>query len=167
MPGFTVRTRVAPCENVISGACGQRVRPRSSTQSDQDLHCPITESLDTIECMNGEQRPGTFSLDAVHMARNVRKRFHRLVRPAKIQISLRICAVWSESSLSAWRNLAFLAVQNALQRSLHMQQCKLRSFICTPRPHPLPPTSTGLSGFSSFKINQNRLKGNETRNVFV
>ena len=31
------------------------------------------------------------------------------VRPAKIQISLGICPVWSESSLSAWRNLGSLA----------------------------------------------------------
>ena len=27
-------------------------------QSDQDLHCPLTESLDTAEYMNGEQSPG-------------------------------------------------------------------------------------------------------------
>ena len=36
-------------------------RPRSaciSAQSDQDLHCPPNESLDTTECMNGEQRSG-------------------------------------------------------------------------------------------------------------
>ena len=31
------------------------------------------------------------------------------VRPAKTQISLGICPVWSESSLSAWRNLGSLA----------------------------------------------------------
>ena len=31
------------------------------------------------------------------------------VRPAKTQISLGICLVWSESSLSAWRNLGSLA----------------------------------------------------------
>ena len=33
-------------------------RPKSdcaSAQSDQDLRCPQTESLDTIECFNGEQ----------------------------------------------------------------------------------------------------------------
>ena len=45
-----------------SGMCGQR-RPRSacaSAQSDQGLHCPLTESLDTIECMNGEQKPGWY-----------------------------------------------------------------------------------------------------------
>ena len=29
-------------------------------QSDQDHHCPLTESLDTSECMNVEQRPGWF-----------------------------------------------------------------------------------------------------------
>ena len=36
-------------------------RPRSDctkVQSDQGLHCLLTESLDTTECMNGEQRPG-------------------------------------------------------------------------------------------------------------
>ena len=52
--------RAAPCENVSSGICGQRW-PRSacaSAQSDQGLHCSITESLDTIECLNGEQMPG-------------------------------------------------------------------------------------------------------------
>ena len=50
-----------------SGICGQG-RPRlacASTQSDQVLHCPLTEPLDTMECMNGEQSPqssrlGTF-----------------------------------------------------------------------------------------------------------
>ena len=26
-------------------------------QYDQGFHCPLTESLDTKECMNGEQRP--------------------------------------------------------------------------------------------------------------
>ena len=29
-------------------------------QSDQGLHCPWTESLDTTECMNGEQRLGWY-----------------------------------------------------------------------------------------------------------
>ena len=43
----------APCENVSSDICGQR-RPRSacaSAQSDQDLRCSLTETLDTIECI--------------------------------------------------------------------------------------------------------------------
>ena len=35
------------------------------------------------------------------------------VRPTQTQIRLRIRAVWSESSLSAWRNFASLAIQNA------------------------------------------------------
>ena len=50
----------ALCENLSSGICGQR-KPRSdcaSTQSDLGLRCPLTESLDTLECINGEQRSG-------------------------------------------------------------------------------------------------------------
>ena len=42
--------------------CGQR-RPRSDcadAQSDLGLQCPLTESLDTTECMNGEHRPGQY-----------------------------------------------------------------------------------------------------------
>ena len=38
----------------------QTGKPRSdfaSVQSDQGLHCLLAESLDTTECMNGEQRP--------------------------------------------------------------------------------------------------------------
>ena len=88
---------VAPHENWrVSGICRRR-RPRpdcadrpacASAQSDQGLHCALTESLDTIECMNGEQIPGwcfalaqddlklhilrifkdTFSLSATHIA---------------------------------------------------------------------------------------------------
>ena len=45
-----------------SDICGQQ-RPKSacvSAQSDQDLPCPLTESLNTTECMNGEQRPGRY-----------------------------------------------------------------------------------------------------------
>ena len=72
-----------------SGICGQR-KPRSAcafAQMDQGLHCPLTESLDTIACMNGKQRfelyfahaqddlnlyilrmfNGTVSLDAAHL----------------------------------------------------------------------------------------------------
>ena len=50
----------APCEKVYSSMYGQR-RPWSdcaSAQSDQGLRCPLTESLYTTECMNGEQSPG-------------------------------------------------------------------------------------------------------------
>ena len=45
-----------PWENVSSGMCGER-RPRSacaSAQSGQGVYCPLTESLDTTECMNGD-----------------------------------------------------------------------------------------------------------------
>ena len=35
-----------------------------TVQSDQGLPCPLTESLDTTECMNGEQRPGRYFADA-------------------------------------------------------------------------------------------------------
>ena len=34
--------------------------PDQQAQSDQGLHCPLTESLDTTECLNGEQRPGQY-----------------------------------------------------------------------------------------------------------
>ena len=34
------------------------------------------------------------------------------MRPAKTQISLGICPVWSESSLSAWRKVGPLATHN-------------------------------------------------------
>ena len=38
--------------------------------------------------------------------------------PKKTQISLHICAVWSESSLSTWRNSALLAIQNGPEKIL-------------------------------------------------
>ena len=44
---------------------------------------------------------------------NVRQRIFWHVRPMRTQISLCIHAVWSESSLSAWRDFASLAIQNA------------------------------------------------------
>ena len=50
---------VMPCENVSLGICGQR-RHRSActwSQSDQGLLCPLTESLDTEQCISGEQMP--------------------------------------------------------------------------------------------------------------
>ena len=71
-----------------SGKCGQR-RPRSacaSAQADQGLRCPEIDSVDTIECVNGEQircnfahaqdnvnphilhtLDGAFSIDAAHL----------------------------------------------------------------------------------------------------
>ena len=53
--------------------------------------------------------------DTDDMSRNVRKRTFGYVRPAKIQFRLRICAVWSGSSLGAFRiaeNAEFLYLDN-------------------------------------------------------
>ena len=52
-------TRAVSYENVSSGICGQR-KPRSacaSAQSDQGLHCPLTKSLDTTECIMERKGP--------------------------------------------------------------------------------------------------------------
>ena len=60
--------RAAPCGNVSVSICRQQ-RPRSacaSMQSDQGIHCPQTESLDTIECFNGEQMPN-YSFDMAQL----------------------------------------------------------------------------------------------------
>ena len=57
---LTRHIRTAPCKNVSAGICGQQ-RPRSAcayAQSDQGLCCPLTESLDKIKCINGDQMPG-------------------------------------------------------------------------------------------------------------
>ena len=50
---------VAPCGNVSTGICGQR-RTRSAytfAQSDRGLARPLTESLDIVEYISGEQMP--------------------------------------------------------------------------------------------------------------
>ena len=47
----------------------------------------------------------------LHLSRIMTKPTKWHVRPAKTQISLGIRPVWSESSLSAWRNLGSLATQ--------------------------------------------------------
>ena len=48
----------------------------------------------------------------VHTSLNVRNRTFWHVCPTKTQISLRIRAVWSESSLSTWRNSVSLDIKN-------------------------------------------------------
>ena len=45
-----------------------------------------------------------------HYIKKKRPLWH--VRPTETKISMRIRAVWSECSLSAWRNFASLAIQN-------------------------------------------------------
>ena len=55
-----VRKWATQCVNLSLGICRQR-RPRSacaSAQPDQDHRCPLTELLENIECINGEQMPG-------------------------------------------------------------------------------------------------------------
>ena len=51
------------------------------------------------------------SIMLYHLSRRMMKRTFRHVRPAKTQNIMRIGAVWSESSMSAWRNFASLAIQ--------------------------------------------------------
>ena len=55
----------------------------------------------------------TISCLCHEMSRNERKHTFWHVRQTNTQISLRIRAVWSESSLSAWSNFASLAIRNA------------------------------------------------------
>ena len=61
-----------PCQNASLGICGHR-KPRSdwaSRQSDKGLHCPQTESLDTIEYFNGQQMLG---LDSAYQQDDVNR----------------------------------------------------------------------------------------------
>ena len=62
---YILKTIWAPsCENMSLAICGQWW-PRTAcafTQSDQVLHCLLTESLDTTECMNRGQRLGGYSV---------------------------------------------------------------------------------------------------------
>ena len=72
---------------------GDKWGQQKSVQSDLGLPCPLTEVIETMLSMSrGKVFP---------------TRSH--VRPAKTQISLRIRAVWSESSLSVWRRIGSLA----------------------------------------------------------
>ena len=53
--------------------------PRSacaSVQSDQGIHCQLTESLDTTECMNSEQMPGW---DSAHVQDDVNEHILRML----------------------------------------------------------------------------------------
>ena len=47
-----------PCEKVFLGHADSEGPDQTvQMQSDQSRHCPLTESLDTTECRNGEQWP--------------------------------------------------------------------------------------------------------------
>ena len=64
-----------------------------------------------------------------HLNRLMTKPIKWYVRPAKIQISLEIRTIWSESSLSAWRKLGSLATHKRTAKTLirlgwaHMPFC--------------------------------------------
>ena len=62
------------------------------------------------------------------LSRNGRKRTFWYVRPTKTQISLHSRAVWSEYSLSTWRNLVSLAIRNALSEDSD-QTARMRRLI--------------------------------------
>ena len=67
----------------------------SSAQFDQGLHSPLTESLDTIECMNREQRPGCYFVHVQdvmtpHILRTFEGTFH-LTRPILHFSNTRVC----------------------------------------------------------------------------
>ena len=49
---------------------------RAFAQSDQDLRCPLIESLNTTECMNGQQRPGC---DFAHVQDDVNPYILRMI----------------------------------------------------------------------------------------
>ena len=71
----------SPCENVSLDICGQR-RPWSdcaSAQSNQGLHCPLIELLDTTEFKNGEQRSERYF---AHMQDDVIPYILRMLRVA-------------------------------------------------------------------------------------
>ena len=59
------------CEKVSSGIFGQP-RPRSPCAS-----CPLKESLDTKECINGEQKPGW---DFAHVQDDVNLHILRMLK---------------------------------------------------------------------------------------
>ena len=63
-----------------------------------------------------------------HRIRAGRKRIFWHVCPTMTQISLRIRAVWLESSLSAWRHFASLTIQNATSEDSD-QTARMRRLI--------------------------------------
>ena len=65
-----------------------------------------------------------------NMSRDMTKTNKMSVRPAKTQISLGIRPVWSESSLSAWRNLGSLATKWAhIYRLLRENRSPFKIFL--------------------------------------
>ena len=63
-----------------------------------------------------------------YISHNVRKHTFWHVRITMTQISLRISVIWSDSSMSAWRNFAPLSIQNAPNEDSD-QTARMRSLI--------------------------------------
>ena len=90
---------------MLPSICGQQM-PRSacaSAQSDQGLHCPITESLDTTEYMNWDQRPGWSESARVAHAR----RYYFSLEEARMfwYESNKIALIWSSNNIIATLDL--------------------------------------------------------------
>ena len=110
-----INNRALQCDNVFWGICAQQ-RPRSAcafAQSDQGIHCPVTESLDTIECISGEQMPGWHfvhvwnEFESVHFA-HARRHIFTWCGPHSVdQDQTANGAVWSGSTLSAIQPVDF------------------------------------------------------------
>ena len=80
-------------------------RAKAPAQSDQGLHCPLTEWLITTECMNGEQRPPRSLIRAF----TVRLQNDWILQSVRIE-SKGPRAVWSGPSLSAYRMIGYYRV---------------------------------------------------------
>ena len=71
-----------------------------------------TTNIETVRIPTNKRSYSEFRLDSMDNKTNEPRhdKTNKIsVRPAKTQISLGIRPVWSESSLSAWRNLGSLA----------------------------------------------------------
>ena len=129
--------------SLIIACCTQKTRPRFGVTGSNDeqnalFQAHITQRVNLRKTHSGLQIPIAVHINqtkpigigmcssemaivhiesqkTVYISRNVRKRTFWNVRPTKTQISLRIRAVWSESSLSTWRNVASLAIQKREQ----------------------------------------------------
>ena len=109
------------CTGQLAHAQSDRILASSSIYSTQITNCKRTVNamIRLCGCAGWSGRSLFADLryfypsSGSYVSRNMRKPNFWYVRPTKTQIRLRILAVWSESSLSASRNFASLAIQNA------------------------------------------------------
>ena len=80
-------------------------RAKAPAQSDQGLHCPLTEWLDTTECTNGEQRPPRSLIRAF----TVRLQNDWILQSVRME-SKGPRTVWSGPSLSDYRMIGYYRV---------------------------------------------------------